>query len=53
VVIQIRYHGEALDERIIAKNILRSLQVRFDSIIAAIEETKDLSHFSMDYIDAH
>ena len=31
---------------------MRSLPTRFDAIVVAIEETKDLSQFSMDEIHA-
>lgn len=52
LVTQIRSHGETLEERIIVEKVLRSFRVRFDAIVVAIEETKDLSQFSMDELNA-
>ena len=48
LVTQIKYHGETLEERIIVEKVLRSLPARFDPIVVAIEETKDLSQFLVD-----
>ena len=48
LVTQIRSHGETLEERRIVEKVLRSLPSRFDAIVVAIEETKDLSQFSVD-----
>ena len=48
LVTQIRSHGETLEERRIVENVLRSLPSRFDAIVVAIEETKDLLQFSVD-----
>ena len=50
MVTQIRSHGETLEETRIVEKVLRSLPSRFDAIVVAIEETKDLSHFSVDKI---
>ena len=52
LVTQIRSHGETLEERRIVETILRSLPSRFDAIVVAIEETKDLSQFSVDELCA-
>eukprot|EP00253_Pinus_taeda_P029391 PITA_29391 len=43
LITQIRSHREILEERRIVEKILRSLPSRFESIVVAIEETKDLS----------
>ena len=43
LVTQIRSHGVTLEEIIIVVKVLRSLPSRFDAIIVAIEETKDIS----------
>ena len=43
LITQIRSHGETLEERMIVEKILRSLPLRFDPIVVAIEETKDLT----------
>ena len=52
LVTQIRSHGEKLEERRIVEKVLRSLPSRFDAIVVAIEETKDLSQFSVDELHA-
>ena len=52
LVTQIMYHGETLQERRIVEKILRSLPSRYDAIVVAIEETKDLSQFLVDEICA-
>ena len=49
---QIRSHGETLEERIIVEKVLRSLPSRFDAIVVDIEETKDLSQFSVGELHA-
>lgn len=45
VITQIRSHGNILEDRRVVEKILRSLPTWFDSIVLAIEETKDLSQF--------
>ena len=52
MVTQIRSHGETLEERRIVEKVLRSLPSRFDVIVTTIEETKDLSNFSVDELHA-
>ena len=47
LVTQMRSHGETIEERRIVKKIL-SLPSRFDVIVTTIEETKDLSMFTVD-----
>ena len=43
LVTQVRSHGETFEERSIVEKVLRSFPTRFDAIVVAIEETKDLS----------
>ncbi|XP_057826189.1 uncharacterized protein LOC131037941 [Cryptomeria japonica] len=52
LVNQIKTHGENLEERRVVENILRSLPTRFESIVVAIEETKNISQFSVDELHA-
>ena len=52
LVTQIKSHGETLEERRIVEKVLRSLPTMFDSIVVAIEETKDLSQLSVDGLHA-
>ncbi|XP_059073703.1 uncharacterized protein LOC131874377 [Cryptomeria japonica] len=52
LVNQIRSHGENLEERRVVEKVLRSLPTRFESIVVAIEETKNLSQFSVDELHA-
>ena len=40
--------GEKVDEQVIVQKILRSLPIRFDSKISAIEERSDLNTMTMD-----
>eukprot|EP00253_Pinus_taeda_P031014 PITA_31014 len=52
LVTQIRSHGETLEERRIVEKLLRVLHSKFDVIVTTIEETKDLSNFSVDELHA-
>jgi len=45
---QINSHGDTLDDQKVVENILRSLPIRFDPIVVAIEESKDLSQVYID-----
>eukprot|EP00253_Pinus_taeda_P036044 PITA_36044 len=47
-----RTHGEVLEERRIVEKLLRVLPSKFDVIVNTIEETKDLSNFSVDELHA-
>jgi len=47
-----RSHGETLEERMIVEKLLRCLPSKFDVIVTTIEETKDLSKFSVDELHA-
>jgi gag-polypeptide of LTR copia-type len=48
IVNQIRSCGENLSEKIVVMKVLRSLTTKFDHMIAAIEESKDLSTYTFD-----
>eukprot|EP00253_Pinus_taeda_P014079 PITA_14079 len=52
LVTQIRTHGEVLEERRIVEKLLRILPSKFDVIVTTIEETKDLSNFSVGEVHA-
>eukprot|EP00253_Pinus_taeda_P031937 PITA_31937 len=52
LVTQIRSHGEILEERRIVEKLLRVLPLKFDVIVTTIEETKDLTNFSVDELHA-
>ena len=52
MVTKIRSHGEALEDKRIVEKFLRSLPSRFDVIVTTIEETKDLTKFSVDELHA-
>ncbi|CAL9102007.1 unnamed protein product [Musa textilis] len=54
---QMKSYGEYLHDHIIVAKVLRSLTLKFDHVVATIEESKDLSIFSfdelMDSLQAH
>ena len=52
IVNQTRSHGETLEERMIVEKLLRCLPSKFDVIVTTIEETKDLSQFTVDELHA-
>eukprot|EP00253_Pinus_taeda_P001991 PITA_01991 len=52
LVTQMRTHGETIEEMRIVEKILRVLPSKFDAIVTTIEETKDLSNFSVDELHA-
>eukprot|EP00253_Pinus_taeda_P031858 PITA_31858 len=52
LVTQIGSHGEILEERTIVEKLLRVLPSKFNVIVTTIEETKDLSNFSVDELHA-
>jgi hypothetical protein len=47
IVNQIRSYGEDLTDQKIVEKILRSLPAKFDAIVVAIEESKDLTQLSV------
>eukprot|EP00253_Pinus_taeda_P036444 PITA_36444 len=49
---KMRTHGETIEERRIVEKILTVLPSKFDAIVTTIEETKDLSNFSVDELHA-
>ena len=52
LVTQITSHDETLEEIRIVEKVLRSLPARFEAIVVAIEETKDLSQLLVDELNA-
>ncbi|XP_019460169.1 PREDICTED: uncharacterized protein LOC109359930 [Lupinus angustifolius] len=45
---QMRSCGEQISEQGIVEKILRTLSTKFDHVVVAIEESKDLEHFKID-----
>ena len=52
LVTQMISHGETVEERKVVEKILRSLPLRFNVIVTTIEETNDLSRFTVDKLHA-
>ncbi|KAK3029566.1 hypothetical protein RJ639_038455 [Escallonia herrerae] len=48
IVSQMKSYGEKLDDEIVVAKVLRSLTTKFDHVVVAIEESKDLSIFLFD-----
>ena len=48
VVNQIRMNGDELSDQKVIEKILRSLPIKFDNLVVAIEESKDLTTLSID-----
>ena len=48
IVNQIRLTGEAIPDQCIVEKVLRSLPKKFEMVVTAILESKDLSSFSID-----
>ena len=48
LVSHMRTYGESLSNEIVVSKVLRSLTSEFDHVVAAIEESKDLSQYSLD-----
>ncbi|XP_073121219.1 uncharacterized protein [Henckelia pumila] len=48
IVNQLRSYGEEISDQTIVEKVLRSLTPKFDHVVAAIEESKDLSTYSFD-----
>lgn len=50
IVSQMRSYGETITDQTVVEKVLRSLTPKFDHVVAAIEESKDLSVFSFDQL---
>ncbi|KAJ0578627.1 putative RNA-directed DNA polymerase [Helianthus annuus] len=50
IVNQKRAYGETVTDQTVVEKVLRSLPVRWDHVVAAIEESKDLSVLSFDQL---
>jgi len=48
IISQMRSYGDQITDQTVVEKILRSLTPKFDHVVAAIEESKDLSKFSFD-----
>ena len=48
IVNQMRIYGDKMVDEIVVMKVLRSLAPRFDHVVAAIEESKDLSSLTLD-----
>ena len=48
VVNQLKIYGEDIKYRTVIEKVLRSLSTKFDVVVAAIEEVKDLVHLTVD-----
>ena len=48
VVNQIRAFGDTIEEKTVVAKVLRSLTPKFDHVVAAIEESKDLATYTFD-----
>ena len=48
IVNQIRGYGDTFDDKRIVEKVLRSLPAKFEHIVVAIEESKDLKTLSLD-----
>lgn len=48
IVSQMRTYGEKIHDTTVVGKILRSLSPKFDHVVAAIEESKDLSTYTVD-----
>ena len=48
MVNHMRTYGESLNDEIVVSKVLRSLTSNFDHVVAATEESKDLSQYSFD-----
>ena len=48
LVTQFQTYGEPLEQKIVVQNILRCLTKKFAMVVTAIEESKDLSKFTLE-----
>ena len=51
VINQLRVYGDPLKDQTVVSKVLRSLPGRFDHIVAAIEEAKNLSTLTLDELN--
>jgi hypothetical protein len=49
---RIKSYGETIEDRKVVEKVLRSLPHKFDTLVVTLEERKDLSHFSLDELQA-
>lgn len=49
---QIKSHGETIEDRKVVEKVLMSLPPKFDTLVVALEERKELGHFSLDELQA-
>jgi hypothetical protein len=49
---QIKSHRETIEDRKVVEKLLRSLPLKFDSLVVTLEENKDMSQFSLDEMQA-
>ena len=49
---QLKYHGETIEEKMVVEKILRSIPLRFESMVVNLEENKDMSLFTIDELQA-
>lgn len=52
IVNQIRSLGDTIDERKVVQKVLRNLPSKYDYVVAAIEESKDLSTFTFNELSS-
>jgi hypothetical protein len=50
IVHQLRTQGEEISDQTVVEKVLRSLLEKFDMVVVAIEESKDLSQFQIDQL---
>ena len=48
VVSQLKIYGEEIKDQTVVEKVLISLSTKFDVVVAAIEETKDLASLTLD-----
>jgi hypothetical protein len=48
---QIKSHGETIEHKKVVEKVLRSLLPKFDTIFVTLEESKELSQFSLDELE--
>jgi hypothetical protein len=53
VVNSIKGLGEELDESLVVQKVLRSILLKYDAKVSAIEETRDLTKMTMDELHGY